>query len=159
MTKPTQSSPDKVFAELKRYKSKNGIRETDEFCLVIDRDRWGDAKLSEIAQGCDQQQFFLALSNPCFELWLLLHLEEVLSKGQTYLDKAFTNRNGFLKSEVRRALGGSFNPSNLKFEDFKEGLDSAITRAEAMDSDPGSRWPQNLGTRVYQVIKKIRAMV
>ena len=52
----------------------------DELCLVIDRDKqsWTEATISEVAQFCHAKQYILALSNPCFELWLLIHHYDVM---------------------------------------------------------------------------------
>ncbi|WP_422451131.1 MULTISPECIES: RloB domain-containing protein [unclassified Endozoicomonas] len=56
----------------------------DELCLVIDRDQqaWEEKAISEIAKACDQKQYLLALSNPAFDLWLLLHHLDVYALAQ-----------------------------------------------------------------------------
>ena len=154
---PTTSSPDHVLAQISRYKSKHGLRQRDELCLVIDRDRWTDANLSDIARKCDQQQYFLALSNPCFEIWLLLHFEDINGKSQKEKEAIRSNHNDYLKKKLRRLLGG-FNHSNLQIADFIDHVDTAVKRAEAMDVKR-ERWPNGLGSRVYEVINKAKQML
>lgn len=41
-------------------------------------------------------------------------------------------------------------------KNFWSHTDTAIARAQALDTEPGSRWPTTLGTRVYLILQKIR---
>ncbi len=72
------SAPNKVFDRLISYQDKYGIEDDDQLWLVIDKDKWKEKTLSEIASDCNKKKsFHMGLSNPCFELWLLLHYEDV----------------------------------------------------------------------------------
>jgi hypothetical protein len=59
------------------------VDEIDVLWLVIDTDRWGDKQLSEVTSECVSKHFRLAVSNPCFELWLILHYEDSDSISKT----------------------------------------------------------------------------
>jgi RloB-like protein len=73
--KVNRSSPRWVLDRAASYVEKHGLIEEDELWLVIDVDRWGNI-LQEIASHCDAQtNWHLALSNPCFEVWLYFHLK------------------------------------------------------------------------------------
>jgi hypothetical protein len=74
----SSSSPRAVLRELDKFKSDFNLSETDELWLVFDIDRWGE-QVSEVAQECIQKKYHLAISNPCFELWLLLHHSDLQS--------------------------------------------------------------------------------
>lgn len=150
------SSPKYVLSQLSDYKKEFGLNSNDELCMVIDRDSqsWTEAELSLVAAQCESKQFVLALSNPCFEVWLLLHIKDIDEYSQQEISDLFSNKNEALKKEIRKLLG-QYNPSNLNFSDFIESIDTAIHRASVLDTDPQARWPNNFGTRVYVPVKKI----
>ena len=68
-----RSAPEYVLDRLISYKKEYDLDDNDELWLMIDVDRWGDRKLSEIAMHANQRGFDMAVSNPCFEVWLYLH--------------------------------------------------------------------------------------
>lgn len=45
----------------------------DQVWFVVDTDKWGD-KLIELRRECAVQNWKIAQSNPCFEVWLYFHL-------------------------------------------------------------------------------------
>ena len=62
--------------------------------------------------------------------------------------------NVFSRKELKQLLLG-FNPSKLNFDNFWGYIHLAIERAEALDTLPQDRWPNELGSRVYVLMKKI----
>jgi len=64
------SAPKHVFARLNEYRRAYDLKGDDQLWLVIDVDHWPQEMLSEIAAGSVQKRFGLAVSNPCFEVWL-----------------------------------------------------------------------------------------
>ena len=152
------SAPKFVLAQLNDYKRYYGLNSNDELCMVIDRDKksWETAEIAHMASECDKKQFLFALSNPCFEIWLLLHLTAIEEYTETEKAALLSNRNDHLKKEVRRLLG-SFNPSKLDFDDFWDGVAIAIERAAALDTAPQQRWSNSLGSRVYLLMQKVLA--
>ena len=102
------SSPEHVLKQLNDYKEQYALEADDELWLVIDKDRWTEAMLSRVATECTQDEYMhMALSNPCIELWLLLHLisrrtaamagESPKFEEERPISKdAIASRNGFL---------------------------------------------------------------
>lgn len=150
------SAPKYVLHQLNYYKKEYGINSNDELCVIIDRDKqsWTEAEISATAKECSNKQYLLALSNPCFEVWLLLHLKDIESYTELEKSQLFENKNSYLKTEIRNILG-EFNPSNINIDNFWFGVDNAIQRAEKLDIKPNNRWPNSFGTRVYLVMKKL----
>ena len=70
-----------MIARLDGFKAEYATEEDDQFWLCIDKDHWAEpghiANLRVVLQHCKQKGYRVAISNPCFELWLLLHIEEV----------------------------------------------------------------------------------
>lgn len=154
------SSPEHVLTQLNDYKSQYELEADDELWLVVDKDRWTDAMLSRVAMECTQKTFMhMALSNPCFELWLLLHLEDIASLTPEELQQCMINRrkskssDPYLKVRLRQKMG-AYHESNYDAQMLIKNVNEAITRAKAIDKNT-DRWPQTLGTRVYLLAESI----
>lgn len=91
----------------------------------------------------------VAISRPCFELWLLLH--HVPSDGVAGLE----NANSVLR-ELRSVLG-RFVKNNLRVQDFPvESIAVAIRRARELDAGVGGGdIPGGNATRVYKLCESI----
>ena len=149
--KTSSSSPAHVLKQLKTFKSKKKLNLYDELWMIIDFDKWPVQNLENVAAQCIQSRFLLAVSNPCFEIWLLLHLREITNNNHLRLDNSDK-----IEREIRNILG-FYNKNNLDTSNFLPHLDEAINRAKALDITPSSRWPNDLGTHVYKVAEKIIA--
>jgi hypothetical protein len=107
----------------------------DEAWAVCDVDTF-DVEAA-IAQSADSA-VGLALSQPCFEVWLIFHKSDSCSP--------FDNAD-----QARRALRRlipSWNKSNLNFADFVEGVPDAVVRAQKRGEPPRA----NPSTAVWKVI-------
>ena len=61
--------------------------------LVIDKDKWTAKSIRAVAQRCAQDSsYHLALSNPCFELWLILHIIDASLESDEEKVKMLKNR-------------------------------------------------------------------
>jgi hypothetical protein len=155
------SSPEHVLKQLKDYKGHYELESDDELWLVVDRDRWTEAMLSRVATECAQDNFMhVALSNPCIELWLLLHLVDATlltsEEEQLWMENRRKSKNAdpYLKVRLRQEMG-SYHESSYDAKMLIEHVDVAIARAEALDKNPADRWPQTLGTRVYLLAESV----
>ena len=155
------SSPEHVLKQLNDYKGHYELESDDELWLVVDRDRWTEAMLSRVATECAQDNFMhVALSNPCIELWLLLHLVDATlltsEEAQLWMENRRKSKNAdpYLKVRLRQEMG-SYHESSYDAKMLIEHIDVAIARAEALDKNPADRWPQTLGTRVYLLAESV----
>ncbi len=152
----TASDPRRVLDQLDLWRNEYQIGEGDELWLVADIDRWGDAKLSRIAQECDQKGNLLAISNPAIELWFLLHLVDVREdiRNELLENKKIAKKRTRLEREILNVVG-TYNKSNLNTVHFLPYVPVAIQRAKRLDTQPNDRWPQQLGTYVYRLVESI----
>lgn len=155
------SSPEHVLKQLNDYKSQYELEADDELWLVIDKDRWTEAMLSRVATECSQEvAMHMALSNPCFELWLLLHIEDAtsltLEEQMLWMENRRRSKNAdpYLKVRLRQQMG-SYHESSYDTLALIAHVEEAIERARALDNSPADRWPQTLGTRVYLLAESI----
>ena len=155
------SSPEHVLKQLNDYKSQYELEEDDELWLVVDKDRWTEAMLSRVATECLQEvAMHMALSNPCFELWLLLHMEDAASltpeEAKQWMENRRKSKNTdpYLKVRLRQKMG-SYHESSYDALALIAHVEDAIERARALDKNPADRWPQTLGTRVYILAESV----
>lgn len=155
------SSPEHVLEQLNEYKCQYELEADDELWLVTDKDHWTEAMLSRVATECMQDvSMHMALSNPCFELWLLLHLVDVSSLTPEEQRLWMENRrkskssNPYLKVLLRQKMG-SYHESAYDVLTLIEHVEVAIERARLLDKNPADRWPQTLGTRVYLLAESV----
>ena len=155
------SSPEHVLKQLNDYKSQYELEDDDELWLVVDKDRWTEAMLSRVATECLQDvAMHMALSNPCFELWLLLHLEDAASltpeEQMRWMENRRKSKNAdpYLKVQLRQEMG-SYHEADYDALMLIKHVEVAIERAKALDNNPADRWPQTLGTRVYLLAESV----
>ena len=128
--------------------------------MVIDRDRqsWEISEISEITTLVYQKKYHLALSNPAFEVWLLLHVKDIFEYSTAELEELFENRRVGMRTRLERELVklcGSYNKAKPDLSHFLPHVDTAIIRAEALVRDPNERWPNYFGTHVFKLVRKL----
>ncbi|HEY8780269.1 MAG TPA: RloB family protein [Mucilaginibacter sp.] len=155
----TKSAPIHVFNKLKKeIKEEYNLDVADELWMIVDKDNWQN--IPEIIELCkNESNFFVALSNPCFELWLLLHIIDIKQFTEQEQNKILDNKKiSNSKNYIDRVLGsvvnGGYNKTNPRPERFLPYINDAISRAEDLD-DKSEDYPSKLGTHVYKVAKKI----
>ena len=146
--KDSTSSPGGVLKTMQRHLKDDGFGASDHAWLVVDKDKWKDTQINELYQwSTDQKNFGLALSNPKFEYWLLLHFEEV--KGT------------LSSSQCCRRLARHIPDYNKRVPCHKISLSciqQAVDRAKKRDISPSSKWPQDTGSTVYRLVSLILPM-
>jgi hypothetical protein len=141
------SDPQAVLRRVQAYASQNELRSFDRVWLVMDVDTWGTRKLSDVAQQARSRGFSLAVSNPCFEVWLLLH-HEAYDLGPIL---AATERQ---RSAVAKAIwrGDKIEVSGTTLLRAWENA-----RALAAADGPHARWPSCPGSAVYRLFEDLVA--
>lgn len=154
----TNSSPSHVFNKLKtEAKDEFAFNEDDELWMIIDTDRWKD--IPEVIKACQEEgNMYVAISNPCFELWLLLHVKDI----NDYTDEErelllangrVTSKKNYVDSKISDELGG-FNKRKFKPDLFLPNLKQATSRAKELAVDDEG-YPKGLGSHIFKIIEKI----
>ena len=146
------SAPQHVLARLKRWKTENkaAIQPGDQFWIVIDCDQnFVPGKKSgttyDVINAACQAKINVAISNPCFGLWKLLHFEALPSHPLTNEDvhKALTVHGVSNKTKI--------NPAHFTLEAVR----IAIARGSTVARD-GSGIPGNPGSTVFLLMRELR---
>lgn len=94
--------------------------EFDEVWCVVDSDEFDLEPAIALATKLDVR---LAVSNPCFELWLLLHHQDCTAP--------LCGAKAVLRQLTKQVPG--YQKNGLRFADFEPGLADALRRAERLD--------------------------
>jgi len=139
-----RSAPGDVLKRLKRAARDKGARKGDVCWVVLDRNSWTKRELREVAKECARLGYGFGISNPCFELWLVLHLPEEKSPL----------RKKDCDAELVRQLG-NFDKRDYDADALLENIDDAIERAERLENNSKAIVPSAPGTRLYTLVKEI----
>jgi hypothetical protein len=146
----SHSSPLGVLEKLRGFLERECPDPPFEAWLVIDKDNWNEEQLAHLSEWTseDSDTRFLALSNPKFEYWLLLHFEEgndIVSSSKCS-DRLAKYPCGYDKR------GKSFDISKIT----REMIEKAVARAKKRNRNTHEYWPRTIGnTTVYKLVEKI----
>lgn len=151
-TNDTQSAASHVVARLKKVvddaKRFGDVTSDDQFWVLLDTDHWIEpnhvASFSRAIKEAKDAGFRIAVSNPCFELWLLLHVADVVLPLS---DAAAAT------AQLRAAIS-RYSKTNVPVDTFMPLIQVAIARAEKLDVGEGG-WPQSVGTQVHLLVEAI----
>jgi hypothetical protein len=146
-TKDGLSSPEHIVVRLDNFKSEFLLDESDQLWYCGDTDHWIMGQhlpnLLRVIQHCNQAGYHVALSNPCFELWLLLHFSDLpdgLETCQSICD------------ELAAAAGGYSKDSGCSLSVTSEMVYAAKDRAWKLDAGT-DRVPMTPTTRIYRILE------
>lgn len=139
---------DRARADIRERKRRNAALEFDEIWVVFDIDK--HPHVNQAREEARQSNVQTAISNPCFELWLLLHLEEhnrAIDRG------AAQSRARKLGLIDKKSIALSAWPS------LDENYETARTRAIKLDQrheGDGSPRFSNPSSSVWRLVDKLR---
>lgn len=158
----TGTDPLSVKRLLKKAKSNYQFKKTDEFWLIIDRDHWETIHkidFNKLVADCNKEDnFFLAMSNPCFEIWLIMHLKDISEYNEAevglLLENASVSRKKNHIDVVLGELQGIGYNKNPNPETFLPLTKTAIERAKDLNNT-NEPYPKTLGSHIYKLIEKL----
>lgn len=142
----SNSAPKHVIQRLEDFirRKVSTRRKKDEFWAVIDDDNRGEKQLTDAYDKCQTKRFNLAVSNPCFELWLNYHQDNPTSP------KTCTE----CRKHLRKLLG-NYDKNNYDVDKLVENINKALEKCRNLHKDKVEPFPKETGTHVYLLIEKI----
>lgn len=141
--------------------------EIDQVCVIFDRDyRDLEKHLKKIYELCEKHKINVVMSNPNFELWLLMHFPNIKQYDRKKLlenkknlrhevDENASKSKKYLVILVAKSANGYSKGSKIHFERFLPLIDDAINQAKLYCED--SQLLENeLGTSVGKLIRQMR---
>lgn len=134
----------------------------DKICFIIDRDRNSfvshpdNDQYSYVLDQCRKNGFGFYLTNPCFEFWLLLHFDQVMSIDKKMLleNKKGKGNRSFTENELRKLIPG-YDKSKYNAYDLLNRIDVAI-KNEKNFCENEEELERTLGSRVGLLIEEMR---
>ncbi|MGD1069047.1 MAG: RloB family protein [Bryobacteraceae bacterium] len=152
-TLDSRSAPQHVLRRLLAKQAEMDLDPDDECWLVLDTDHNLEpnhrANFAPAIQEAKKLGILVALSYPCFEMWLLLH-------HATEHEAAGLENCSDVQALIRAKVG-SYNKTRLRREHYRDGSAAeAILRSERLDAVvQGGDIPQSPATRVYKLLRAI----
>lgn len=143
------SAAKHVLSRLEEY----NLEEDDERWLLLDTDHCVTGThiggYTQAIQEARQKNISIAISKPCFEVWLLLHHLDDLTKLAS-LDTATK-----VEKLLRKTLG-AYNKTNLQIDQYSfKSVAVACAAAVEIDSDVNSDIPISTTSRVHKIWEAI----
>ena len=137
-------------------------------CVIFDKDYRGLKKedIEKLISLCEKHNIYVAISNPNFELWLLMHYPEIeqydkemlLRNPKNLRNELFSDASKdkkYLEILVSKASGGYSKGSKIHFERFLSGVSIAIEQAKMFCEEP-RELNEKLGSAVGRLIEKMQ---
>ncbi len=139
------------------YEDKTYDEKRDKFLIVIDRDKNDFFNYKEFIDNY-KEDFILGITNPCFELWLLLHKNDSVNNiikpnyEEILENKKISNNHNVISEIVSKEY--HMNPkSGMNFNKFKDSLFYAIEQEKKLEQDLYNL-DNKIGSNIGEIIKK-----
>jgi len=155
-----------AIKQKKKYSKDDDLKSV--WCVFDVDENWINKKIEPALQKAYKNKINICISNPCFEIWLLLHQD---FWSAAHIENGDAAKNLLQKYIKNYDSSKSFFQENLKiFEDLINKKDIAILKAEKLDKLYDKEFPEryekekylieynierNPATHVYKLIKEI----
>jgi hypothetical protein len=104
------------------------VTDEDEIWFVIDTDKWGK-KISELRNKCkNHNNWFVAQSNPCFEVWLYYHFYRNIATFDGI--EVSKNWKSFLNKNIKGGFNSKKHPVLIKYANYNSKKNYTETDGE-----------------------------
>lgn len=131
-------------------------KERDKFLIILDRDKGDFLNYQEFIDEF-KDDFLLGITNPCFELWLLLHMENSVDNiinpdyQKILQNSKISNNHTFISKIISDEY--HMNPKRgMNFSKFKKDVLYAIEQEKKLDQDLYSL-ENKVGSNIGKIIE------
>lgn len=161
-----EGNPLSLRSQIREIKRDVNYHSSDELWMIIDTDQWKDllAKhgftFESFIEACYEEDGTKVLvSNPCFEIWLILHLRKLSQLTDEQQKKLLLNKKIGDKSYAKRLLAdmipGEHGYSGVPVARvFMPNVYEALENARAIAIEKDS-YPKSLGSYVYKIVERV----
>lgn len=163
--KNSGNEPYNVLSDLLEHTNKKQQDDSydvtnDEFWIVIDREKNDIRKqhIIDILDSCEDNNIDIALTNPAFEFWLLLHIVDnsLYDSDKLYKNEKINGSKRFLDKEISNILcgyskkAGKFPKNIVTMENLKKAVEQ-----EKFFENELKKIIDNLGSNVGKLVQRI----
>lgn len=159
-------NPISLRRQITEIKREVNFRSTDEFWMIIDVDQWqhlleknGYTFDTFIEECYNKDKVQVLVSNPCFEMWLILHLRKISDLTPEQKKKLLLNEKEGNRPYAKKLLayiipGKRGYSGKPKADIFIPHVYEAIESAKEISVE-GDNYPKGLGSDVYKIVEKL----
>lgn len=129
----------------------------DKICLIVDRDKesFSSEQYKYVMDTCEEKGFYLCVTNPCFEFWLLLHFDQVLELDNNKLleNPKVSSKRRYVEDELCKLI--RYKKSFYKAEELVKNVDIAIKNQKRFCEDIGEI-ENCVGSNIGKLIEDMR---
>lgn len=123
--------------------------------LICDRDSqsFKGSQYDDIMQKCNENKITFIVSNPAFQLWLLMHFVKAIDS--TYIKDNYNttkNQRIYIEREIRKYI--PYQHGQLNFGSFKDYVTNALECSNSIENDI-KKLKNNIGTNFSSLIEKL----
>lgn len=157
------SDPQSVVDNLETFlASKYDFNESNDECWVVwdrEKDEGRKKNILSILPLCEKKNYKIAMTNPSFEFWLLLHIADIKQFEKDHLfENAWVNtRRRFLEKKLSELLPGGFNKKRGRFNEkivSEKNIELALIQEKQFERNIPNII-DNLGSNIGDLVVKI----
>lgn len=130
----------------------------DKVCIIVDRDKDSFVVNDRVNQydyvikTCNKKKYNLYITNPSFEFWLYLHVND--AKNINY-EKWLSNKNNYAVNELIKECPFFTDKSNFNAQEFINRIDIAVNN-EKLYCEDIKQLENKLGSNIGLLITELR---
>ena len=157
------ADPQSVVDNLETFlASKYDFNENSDECWVVwdrEKDEGRKKNILKIMPLCKKKNYQIAMTNPSFEFWLLLHITDIKKFDKTHLfeNNWVNTKRRFLEKKLSVLLPGGFNKKRGKFNKrivSEENVKFALSQEKLFEREL-PKIINNLGSNIGDLVSKI----
>lgn len=146
-THPSRRNPTAVLKRFEKALRENDFRKGDEAWLVIDVDEWPEDEFVALLEWAKKDhRHHLAISNPKFELFLVMHYEK--GNGCTTAQQVDLRLKRYLPDYEKR-----LKPSQFSIDEVERAVENACAKRASCNNDI----PDAGMSDVYKLVRRLLA--
>ena len=155
------SAPNYIFENINSFNKDEldlDFNEDRSFLLIDYDQHLTNIENHKIVDKCQEGSINLIICRPCFELWLLLHFEDISlledEEQQRLLQNTKVKGKGFPINNRLFDACGSANKSNLDFVKYENNVEKAVKNCIKLNGSDDTI-PDTLSARVDKILKEV----
>ncbi len=145
-----KSAPNHFLPRIEKFIEDGGWSPADNDVLwcVLDVDRWSREEIEGLRTICEQHENWgMAISNPCFEVWLLYHnAANITDEGENC-------------TKLKQRLHGQLSPGGYNVDAVAPLIQTAATNARNADDSEQGHFPDRMKTKLYLLADQLLVML
>lgn len=110
----------------------------DKICIIVDRDEksFTISQYDYVLNKCKKKEYYLCVTNPCFEFWLLMHFDDVfdIEEREIKENKKVSSQKRFLEKELEKRMN-NYKKNNYNAKELVMNIEKAINNSRKYCDD------------------------